>query len=214
MHYYPCHQAEIPSVLLLLYKCILLVRVRRKQVALMIFAFLKKKRRFPLHLHVCTHVIDLLPFSVFTYRRCSVHINTDAGSSAQKGKANIGKGSFWVASCSCYSLLGTWQPNATPDWSVFAMEVLPQCLNVRLASTLHRYLDYNHKNNAAYVYVHNNAIQNTYTAIFECSYCHVTGSWYTSHRNAPGITTYVFQVLHSVTNKLGKNWSWFHSGHH
>lgn len=52
MHYYPCHQAEIPSVLLLLYKCTLLVRVQRKRVALMIFAFLKERREY----FLCTYM--------------------------------------------------------------------------------------------------------------------------------------------------------------
>lgn len=157
MCYYSCHQVEIPSILLLLYKCTLLIGIQRKQVALMILAYLKKKKNISSALTCMYPCHGSVPFaSVYFQRTCSVHVNTHAGSSAQKGErmcTSTGKGCFWSTNSLSYSLLGTWQSSATPDWSVFAREVLPQCLNVRLTSTLHRYLDYDHKNNATYLHV-------------------------------------------------------------
>lgn len=52
MCYYSCHQVEIPSILLLLYKCTLLIGIQRKQVALMILAYLKKKKKY----FLCTYM--------------------------------------------------------------------------------------------------------------------------------------------------------------
>lgn len=131
-----------------------------------------------------------------------------------KGEANTGKGCFWCANC--LSLLGTWQPNGTPDWSVFEVEVLPQCLNVRLTSTLHRYLDYDHKNNAQNIFTcvsmciiiqcRTHTLQSLSTAIAMWLEVDIPLTGCTRHHN-------IYFLSATLSNKLGKNWSWSHPGH-
>lgn len=85
---------------------------------------------------------DYVPFHSACLHRS---VNTYTDSKAQKIEANTYRECFWDTNSVSYSLLGTWQPYATPDWSGSVMEVLPWCLNVRLVSALHRQLDYDRK---------------------------------------------------------------------
>lgn len=148
-----------------------------------------RSRRVPFH-SACLH------------RTCSLHINTYTGSSAQKLDANVQRvfvraTAFWEPGNPTQRLTALfwwWKfcPSAGMwDYCLLCIESL-----IKITKTMHR----------VYVceYVHNNAGQNTNTAIFLQSSRQVTGSWIYPSRECTRHHS-VYFLSAALGDKLWKN---------